>query len=140
MSEFEKNLQFNQAGLEQIKTLYQEKQENYKQNNIETKEGDKEVVRDVINDLFDKAINKKSVPDIMEDSKKFSVFNDNQNEDEIASSQKIEEFVKLAFDKGIAYAINLSFKTSNAYTMDRLHDVLVDMAYEALIDQKIIKK
>ncbi|HRZ29384.1 MAG TPA: hypothetical protein P5052_01160 [Candidatus Paceibacterota bacterium] len=140
MPHFEKNIQSNRVGLEQVKVLYETKKDNYKQHHIETK-GDKEIIKDVINEIFDKEINQVvAKPDI--NVNKFSVFgaNDNDDDNNQDANRTLEELVKKAFDNGVANAINFSFKTSNAYLIDKLHDLLVDKFYEALVNQKIIKK
>ncbi len=140
MSKFEQNIRTHNNGLEQVKVLYEAKKNDYQQHHIETKE-DKEIVKEVINDIFDREINKKPIANINTKVKSFSVFNDDDNDDDDKRmNTTMEELVKVAFDKGIVNAINLSFKTSNAFLIDRLHDLLVDKFYEELTKRKIIKK
>jgi len=140
MPKFEQNIRTHNAGLEQVKVLYETKKNNYQHHHIEKKE-DKEIMKEVINDIFDREINKKSIANINTKVKSFSVFTDDDtDDDDKRTNTTLEELVKVAFEKGIPQAINLSFKTSNAFLIDRLHDLLVDKFYEELTRREIIKK
>lgn len=136
---FNQDINFNKSGFEQVKTLYDKKKENYAKNHIEVKD-DKEIVRDVINDIFDKEIHKKDVANMNVKTKTFTVFSDDDDDDEKRSNKTLEELVKIAFENNITSAIAMSFKTSNAYLIDRLHDILIDRFYDELMRHNKIKK
>jgi hypothetical protein len=133
------NRNFNQPGLEQVRVLYKNKKEDYTKSHIEVK-NDKEIIKDVINDIFDKEINKRQIADINVKVKSFTVFSGDDDDDEKRTNTTLEELVKIAFDKNVAASITLSCKTSNAYLIDRLHDILIDKFYDELIKQDKIKK
>jgi len=136
---FNQDANFNKSGFEQVKVLYDNKKENYNRNHIEVKD-DKEIVRDVINDIFDKEIHKKDIAGMNVKTKSFTVFSDDDDDDEKRSNKALEDLVKIAFEKNITSAITMSFKTSNAYLIDRLHDVLIDRFYDELMKHNKIKK
>ncbi len=132
-------MNFNQPGFEQVKVLYTDKKNDYQKNHIETK-NDKEIMKETINDIFEKEINKMPMIDKNVNVQSFSVFANDDDDDEKRTNKMLESLVRIAFEKGIGFAIQLSRKTSNAYLIDRLHDILVDKFYEELIKQnKIIK-
>lgn len=138
MSQFEKNIQFKNTGLEQVETLYKNRKENYGQNRIQRE--DKKIIEDVIDDIFEKEKNKQlpNIPSI--NPKRFEVFNEDHKEEESITNKVLEELLSKAFEKGIANAVKLSFKTSNPYLLDKFHDLLVDKAYKALVERKVINK
>jgi len=131
------NKSFNQPGFEQVKVLYDEKKSSYEKNHIETK-NDKEIFKEAINDIFEKEINKMPLVNKNIQIKSFSVFANDDDDDEKRTNKTLEALVKVAFEKGISFAIQLSRKTSNAYLIDRLHDILLDRFYEELIKQNKI--
>jgi len=129
------------AGFEQVKTRYESKKKDYKKNHIEVK-NDKEILKDVINEIFDKEINNNQITNDT-NVKTFSVFSDDDTDntrDEQKVNKKLEELVRIAFEKGITNAIVLSCKTSNAFLIDRLHDILIDRFYDELLKQNKIKQ
>jgi len=131
------NKAFNQPGFEQVKVLYDEKKTSYEKNHIEAK-NDKEIFKEAINDIFEKEINKMPVADKNVQVQSFSVFANDDDDDEKRTNKVLEALVKIAFEKGIALAIQMSRKTSNAYLIDRLHDILLDRFYEELLKQNKI--
>jgi hypothetical protein len=133
------NINFNQPGFEQVKVLYTDKKTSYEKNHIETK-NDKEIMKEAINDIFEKEINKVPLMDKGVNVNSFSVFANDDDDDEKRTNMSLESLVRIAFEKGIGQAILLSRKTGNAYLMDRLHDILVDKFYEELIKQNKITK
>lgn len=133
------NQNFNQPGFEQVKVLYEDKKTNYEKNHIETK-NDKEIMKEAINDIFDKEINKMPLINKNVSVKGYSVFASDDDDDEKRTNKTLEELVKIAFEKGIAIAIKLSRQSDNAYLIDRLHDILLDKFYEELLKQNKITK
>jgi len=131
------NKAFNQPGFEQVKVLYDEKKTSYEKNHIEAK-NDKEIFKEAINDIFEKEINKMPIADKNVQVQSFSVFANDDDDDEKRTNKVLEALVKIAFEKGIALAIQMSRKTSNAYLIDRLHDILLDRFYEELLKQNKI--
>jgi len=135
---FNPNMPKVQPGFEQVKVLYEKRKEDYIKNKIEVQDN-KEIMKEVINEIFDKEINPEIVKtDVRVD--KFNAFENNDNEDEQRSNRILEGFVKDAFEKSIPYAIMSSRKTSNAFIVDRFHDILVDKFYDELLKQNKIKK
>ena len=133
------SMNFNQPGFEQVKVLYTNKKDSYEKNHIETK-NDKEIMKETINDIFEKEINKAPLMDKNVNAQSFTVFANDYDDDEKRTNKILESLVKVAFEKGISIAIELSRKTSNAYLIDRLHDILVDRFYEELLKQNKITK
>jgi hypothetical protein len=129
---------FNKPGFEQVKDLYEKRKEDYNKNHIENVP-DKEVVKEVIDDIFDKELNNKPVLETNPNISKFSVFDSNDNDDERRANLFLDGLVETAFGQGIHKAVDMSFRTSNAYLIDRFHDIIVDKFYEELVRQKKLK-
>ena len=130
---------FNNPGFEQVKDLYEERREDYDKNHIENVPN-KEVVKEVIDGIFDEELNNKPVPETSVNASEFSVFDNNDNDDKRRAELVLDDLVKTAFEKNIHTAIDMSFKTSNAYLIDAFHDRLVDEFYAELVKQNKIKK
>jgi hypothetical protein len=53
--------------------------------------------------------------------------------------KEVEQYVEIAFSKGIPQAIKAVLKTGNAHLIDAFHEVLVDRFYEELVKSGKIK-
>lgn len=133
-----KGIDFNNSGFEQVKDLYQKRKDDYKRNNIENV-SNKEVVKEVVDGIFEEELNKKPIVETNVNSNEFSVFNSNNDDEKRRSKSVLDNLVEIAFKKNINSAIDMSFKTSNAYLIDRFHDIIVDKFYEELVKEKKLK-
>ncbi|MBI1974945.1 MAG: hypothetical protein HYS57_01135 [Parcubacteria group bacterium] len=52
---------------------------------------------------------------------------------------ELQDFVAVAFEKGIPDAVKLVRRTGNAHLLDALHDLLVDRFFEELVKRGKIK-
>lgn len=53
---------------------------------------------------------------------------------------KVKILVDLAFEKGIAKAVEEAKKTGDAYLIDAFHDALIDEVYDILIKEGLLKE
>lgn len=63
-----------------------------------------------------------------------------ETDDEKAAEKRIEELTKIALEQSVPKAVELTRKTSQAYLIDRFHDVLADRLYEELVKEGKIKE
>lgn len=108
------------------------------------KVGDKEIAKEIISEEIEKGL-KTLPPDLstssgVGDIPSPSDISSNLRQSDPETEKKLEELVNIALDKGVAMAVILARRTSNAYLIDRLHDQLVDKFYSELIKQGKIKE
>lgn len=127
------NIEKNYAGLEQVKTAYTERKNKYEKANVKDV-NDKEIIKEIINDVIFKETQNTSNINSGTVVPATSIF-DNDNSSNTKANKVLEELVNIAFNDGIGKAIQMSLKTSNAYLIDQLHDVLINEFYEMLIKQ-----
>ena len=126
----------------EVKPGYQDMSKKFEQRKaqyekIAQKVEDKKIVKEVIDDIFEKANSKKSIVNV--DITPQSIFDEACQSDDSRTVQVLEDLVNVALNKGIDQAIALSYKTSNLYIMDKFHDMLVDIFYDMLKQKNKIK-
>ncbi len=125
----------NKKGYQELSGMVNKRKEVYEK--MSQRPEEKEIVREVIDDIFDK---KSSVIVGQKiDNSPQSIFDEAVSSNDGNTVQILEDLVNSAFDKGVSHAIMLSRKTSNLYIMDKFHDMLVDRFYELLKNKNKIK-